>query len=151
MTRRLERPDDDNAQCPLIVSLSGAGSLARLAQRPPTIKPQRPFNFGVIAPPRLIDPGPLGCQSLARSPPPMCRGLLREYWLTGTMDEALELPKPATDAAVRVRTEKVAAPVYAEHGFSETLRGPARTLRIGRRRGVPAEAGPRRPIRPASP
>jgi putative SOS response-associated peptidase YedK len=32
-----------------------------------------------------------------------------ERWLTGTLDEALELQKPAADAAVVVRKEKVAA------------------------------------------
>jgi hypothetical protein len=32
-----------------------------------------------------------------------------ERWLTGTLDEALELQKPAADAAVFIREEKVAA------------------------------------------
>jgi putative SOS response-associated peptidase YedK len=34
-----------------------------------------------------------------------------ERWLTGTMDEALELQKPANDDAVVMTTEKVAAPL----------------------------------------
>jgi putative SOS response-associated peptidase YedK len=34
-----------------------------------------------------------------------------ERWLTGTMDEALELQKPANDDAVVMTAEKVAAPL----------------------------------------
>ena len=37
-----------------------------------------------------------------------------ERWLTGTIDEALVLQQPATDAAVVVQKEKVAAPVLRE-------------------------------------
>ena len=32
-----------------------------------------------------------------------------ERWLTGTLDEALELQRPADDAAIVIRKEKVAA------------------------------------------
>jgi putative SOS response-associated peptidase YedK len=32
-----------------------------------------------------------------------------ERWLTGTLDEALELQRPADDAAIVIRKERVAA------------------------------------------